>query len=188
MSIIEPYDGWLHVYNPEEDELSPFHEENSKGYEYDTKVYNQIISPYWDKFGSVTLYCKVLFIDYSENFVIIELVGEWNDAVENDIMYLKRELIDILLSQGITKYILICENVLNFHASDDSYYEEWQEDIENESGFIIILNSQEHVEREMRNEGLNHFLFFYQYDKWRTHLPQHFFQHVEKEIFSRLLD
>ncbi len=27
--------------------------------------------------------------DYQEQYMIIELIGEWNDAIENDIMSLK---------------------------------------------------------------------------------------------------
>ena len=32
---------------------------------------------------------KILFADYEQNFAIIELIGEWNDAIENDIMTLE---------------------------------------------------------------------------------------------------
>ena len=45
-------------------------------------------------------------------------------------MTLKREIIDELTQMSITKFILIGENVLNFHSSDDCYYEEWIDDIE----------------------------------------------------------
>ena len=37
---------------------------------------------------------KVLMADYQEQYAIIELIGEWNDAIENDIMTLKRDVID----------------------------------------------------------------------------------------------
>ena len=40
-------------------------------------------------------------------------------------MFLKRNIIDELVGEGIDKFIMIGENVLNYHASDDSYYEEW---------------------------------------------------------------
>ncbi len=36
------------------------------------------------------MYLKVLMADYDEHYAIIELIGEWNDAIENDIMELKR--------------------------------------------------------------------------------------------------
>jgi hypothetical protein len=57
------------------------------------------------------------------------MLGEWNDCLQNDVMFLKREVIDPMLQEGINRFVLVCENVLNFHGSDDSYYEEWFEDI-----------------------------------------------------------
>lgn len=188
MSLLEPFEGWLDIYNSEDDELSPFFGQTYNFKEPDNLVYNQILSPYWDMMGSTTLYCKILYVDYKESYCIIELVGEWNDAVENDIMYLKREVIDVLLTQHVNKYVLITENVLNFHGSDDSYYQEWLDDIESESGFIVVLNALEHVKREMGIEGLSRFLFFFDYDKWRTHQPQHFFNYLEEKVFSKLLN
>ncbi len=77
---------------------------------------------------------KILYVDYGEQFAIIELIGEWNDAIENDIMTLKRDVIDDMFSQHITKFILIAENVLNFHSGDKDYYEEWFEEVTDENG------------------------------------------------------
>ncbi len=45
--------------------------------------------------GSETLYLKILFVDYDERYAIIELIGEWNDAINNDIMLLKRDIVAI---------------------------------------------------------------------------------------------
>ena len=61
-----------------------------------------------------TLYLKVLYADYLRGFAIIEFIGEWNDCLYNDIMYLKRELIDDMIRNGIHHFILIGENILNF--------------------------------------------------------------------------
>ena len=56
------------------------------------------------------------------------MFGEWNDTLHNDIMFFKRNVIDHLIGQGIRKFILLGENLLNFHGSrDDEYYEEWFE-------------------------------------------------------------
>jgi len=74
------------MYTAEEDEKSPFFGRTYSEFEYSQSVYNYYIHPQWDEFGSKTLYLKVLYADYAENFAIIELIGEWNDAVENDIM------------------------------------------------------------------------------------------------------
>ena len=66
-------------------------------------LYNYYIHLQWDEFGSRTLYMKILFADYEQHFVIIELMGEWNDAIENDIMTLRRNITDQLYRKGITK-------------------------------------------------------------------------------------
>ena len=127
MHEIEPFYNWRHLYNAEEDENSPFYGVEHSEFEFSNTVYNYYIHPQWDDFGSRTLYMKLLFADYEQNYAIIELIGEWNDAIENDIMTLRRDVTDELYKQGITKFILIAENVLNFHSSDDLYYEEWRE-------------------------------------------------------------
>src|SRR5690606_6632158 len=103
------------------DERSPFYNESERDYEHPNTIYNYYVHPLWDNFGSATLYMKVLYADYDFNYAIIEMIGEWNDAIENDIMELKRSVIDVMIAQGIYKFILITENVLNFHSSDDSY-------------------------------------------------------------------
>src|SRR6185503_4648333 len=121
-------------------------------------VYNYYIHPQWDEFGSATLYLKVLMADYQEKYAIIELIGEWNDAIENDIMTLKRDVIDEFERQGITKFILIAENVLNFHSSDDSYYEEWFEDVED--GWIAGINFREHVIAEFKRNNIDYYINF----------------------------
>ena len=105
MHAIEPFYNWLHLYNAEEDELSPFYGLEHSEFEFSNTVYNYYIHPQWDEFGSKTLYLKVIFVDYEMNFAIIELIGEWNDAVENDIMTLKRAVIDLMIEADVTKYI-----------------------------------------------------------------------------------
>src|SRR5437868_6586538 len=134
MQNIEPYDNWQYLYTSEEDERSPFYGREYSEFAYTQTVYNYYIHPQWDEFGSSTLYLKVLMADYTSGFAIIEMIGEWNDAIENDIMTLKRDVIDVFLREGIYKYILIAENVLNFHSSDNSYYEEWYDDVSEEAG------------------------------------------------------
>ena len=57
---------------------------------------------------------KILFVDYEQGYAIIELLGEWNDAIENDIMTLRRDVTDILFADGISKFIFIAENGTQF--------------------------------------------------------------------------
>jgi hypothetical protein len=129
---------------------------------------------------------KVLYADYDFNYVIIEMIGEWNDAIENDIMQLKRSVIDVMIAQDIYKFILITENVLNFHSSDDSYYEEWYEDIKDPGGWIVWLNLPEHSMHDFRQARLQRYVHTMEYAAWRTNLPQHVFQHVDNNMLKLL--
>ena len=122
MHHIEPYFSWQHLYSASDDNLSPFYGREYSEFEYSTTIYNHYIHPQWDDIGSPTLFIKILFADYNEGFAIIELFGEWNDCINNDIMFLKRDIADQLILHGINKFILIGENILNFHSSDDCYY------------------------------------------------------------------
>src|ERR1700750_1965459 len=158
MHDIEPYYNWRHVYVSEEDERSPFYKREYSEFEFSSTVYNYYIHPQWDEFGSRTLYLKVLQANYDEHYVIIELLGEWNDAVENDIMQLKREVIDHMIAKGITKYILVTENVLNFHSSDDDYYEEWYNDIKDEGGWIASVNMPEQTQYDFQRSHIDRYI------------------------------
>ncbi|RYZ53533.1 MAG: hypothetical protein EOP49_07160, partial [Sphingobacteriales bacterium] len=121
MQDIEPFYNWRHIYTSELDERSPFHGRVYSEFVFSQTIYNYYIHPQWDEFGSRTLYCKILMADYEEHYSVIELIGEWNDSIENDIMELKREVIDPFFGFGITKFILVAENVLNFHSGDRDY-------------------------------------------------------------------
>lgn len=172
MHEIEPYYLWRDDYIAAEDERSPFFETQYSEFYFDKQLYNFLIHPQWDDFGSTTMYIKVLYTDYEQNYSIIELIGEWNDAINNDIMLLKREIIELMIDEGINKFILIGENVLNFHSSEDSYYEEWFQDVED--GWITGINFQEHVITEFRNNNIDYFINFGgQLDDlaWRTLNP-----------------
>lgn len=182
MHEIEPFANWQHLYLAEEDERSPFWGREYSEFEFSNTVYNYYIHPLWDEFGSATLYVKVLFVDYELGCCIMEFLGEWNDAVENDIMHLKRNVIDPLLENGIYKFILIAENVLNYHSSDDSYYEEWLEEVEDKSGWIVFLNTPFYEKSEFEEAHINRFCYFLEDSKWRTYQPMHLFQTIEEQI------
>lgn len=174
MHDIEPYYKWREYYIAAEDKQSPFYGKVYDEFTYSNKVYNYFIHPQWDDFGSLTLYTKVLFTDYDEGIAMIELIGEWNDAIGNDIMFLKREVIDHLLHRGVDKFIVFCDNVLNFHGDDDSYYEEWYEDATEEGGWITFVNVQEHVLQEMEQSRLQYYVNLgpsYNNINWRHKAP-----------------
>ncbi|MDG1720274.1 MAG: hypothetical protein P8I31_03370, partial [Bacteroidia bacterium] len=84
-------------------------------------------------------------------------IGEWNDAINNDIMLFKTELIDQLIDCGIQNFVVIMENVLNFHADGDDYYQEWIEEIHGE---IFLINALPHVLDELDRYHLYNQLSF----------------------------
>ncbi len=187
MQDIEPHFRWRDLYQAEHDRLSPFFDREYSEFEYSNKIYNYLIHPQWDEFGSITLYTKILFADYTEGYAILELIGEWNDAINNDVMIFKREVAEILMANGINKFILIGENVLNFHSSDDCYYEEWFQDLE--EGWIVALNFQEHVLEEFRKNNIDYYLVFggdLDNVMWRKMLPAQLFTYVSTTIQRRL--
>ncbi len=187
MHEIEPYYRWLQYYNPAEDERSPFHGKEYNFDVYSDTIYGYYIDPSWDFMGSETLYIKILFADYDRGFAVIEFIGEWNDTINNDIMHLKRNIVDHLTLQGINKFILIGENVMNFHGSDDCYYEEWFEDVED--GWIAAINFPDFVQSEMQVYNLDSYVNMggtLQIENWRTLPPQRFFERVDQLIVRRL--
>ncbi len=186
MQDIEPFYNWRHMYTAEEDAKSPFFERTYSEFEYSQTLYNFYIHPQWDDFGSRTLYMKILFTDYDQHFTIIELLGEWNDAIENDIMTLRRDVTDILYKQGIYFFIIIAENVLNFHSSDDSYYEEWMEQIEDERGWIAVLNMPEQSKYDFKKARLTNYVELLEMAQWRTLKPEIIFQALNSELSRRL--
>ena len=186
MHNIEPYYNWRYIYISEEDQRSPFYGQIYSEFEFTQTVYNYYIHPQWDEFGSRTLYLKVLMADYEEKYAIIELIGEWNDAIENDIMELKREVVDVFELQGIRKFILIAENVLNFHSGDRDYYEEWYEEATEEQGWIVCLNMPEQSQYDFKKAHLNHYMELMELDNWRIYKPFHLFKKIDTELSARL--
>ena len=187
MHDIEPYYNWRDYYIASEDERSPFFGREYSEFEFTNQIYNFAIHPQWDYFGSPTLVLKILYTDYDNGFAIIETLGEWNDCLHNDIMFLKREIIDEMIPEGINKFIVIGENVLNFHSSDESYYEEWFEDVED--GWIAFVNFRPHVLHEFMAANLDcYFISGGELEdlNWRTFLPQNLFQFIDRLVIKRI--
>ena len=189
MHDIEPYYNWRGYYVASEDPYSPFFEREYSEFEFSSKIYNYYIHPQWDSFGSQTLFMKVLYCHYDNGFAIIELIGEWNDLLYNDIMFLKREVIEPMMDQGVSKFILIGENVLNFHFSDDSYYEEWFEDVNDRDGWIALMNIRNHVQEDISSANIDSYFVLggkLNEVKWRTMNPDQLFESVERHVMRRL--
>lgn len=187
MHLVEPFYDWRHYYITSEDPSSSFYKQEYSEFEFQNSIYNFYIHPQWDSMGSPTLFLKILFVEYQENYAIIELIGEWNDAIENDIMTFKRDVIEPLIELGINKFILIGENVLNFHFSDDCYYEEWFDEIED--GWIATINFHEHVINEFQKINIdNYFATGGELDniEWRTFSPFQLYKKINSIIDKRL--
>jgi hypothetical protein len=189
MHDLEPYYNWRGLYIASEDPYSPFYEREYSEFEFTDKIYNHYIHPQWDSFGSQTLFMKILFVDYEDGYAIMEFIGEWNDLLYNDIMLLKREIIEHLMQYGISKYILLGENVLNFHSSDDCYYEEWFEEVNDEDGWIAIVNLRDHVLEDFQAANIDSYFVLggtLNDTRWRTHSPHQFFQQIQSQVMKRL--
>jgi hypothetical protein len=189
MHDLEPYYNWRGLYIASEDPYSPFYEREYSEFEFTDKIYNHYIHPQWDSFGSQTLFMKILFVDYEDGYAIMEFIGEWNDLLYNDIMLLKREIIEHLMQYGISKYILLGENVLNFHSSDDCYYEEWFEEVNDEDGWIAIVNLRDHVLEDFQSANIDSYFVLggtLNDTRWRTHSPHQFFQQIQSQVMKRL--
>ncbi len=187
MHSIEPHYLWRDEYIASEDPKSPFHGREYSEFEFTHAIYDHLIHPQWDEIESPTLFIKILMADYDESYAIIELIGEWNDLLHNDIMFFKRNVIDELIYEGIDKFILIGENILNFHVSDDSYYEEWFEELED--GWICFLNFREHVLRDFSEANIDYYLVYggkLNDLKWRSYKPQNLFEKVQQQVQLRL--
>ena len=95
MHSLEPYYAWRNQYCAEEDPRSPFFGREYSEFEFSDRIYDHYIHPQWDSIDSTTLFMKLLFTEYDEGYCIIELIGEWNDTLYNDIMTFKRNIIDL---------------------------------------------------------------------------------------------
>ncbi len=185
MHDIEPFFRWRDNYIAAEDSKSPVYGTQHDEFYYTNAIYNYYIHPQWDGFGSSTLYLKILFADYDKHYAIIELIGEWNDCIHNDIMILRREITDLMQKEGLFQFILICENVLNYHAGDDNdYYEEWLDEIRDQEGWVAIINPLEHVAMEMSNYGVTQYVHILRDAPWRDYKPGALLKWTKNQIFS----
>jgi hypothetical protein len=187
MHDIEPFFAWRNLYVASEDSRSPFYCREYSEFEFTHAVYNYLIHPQWDEMGSPTLFLKILYADYEERYCIIELIGEWNDCLHNDIMYLKRNIIEPLMDEGINRFLLVGENVLNFHFSDDCYYQEWFDELDD--GWIVAINFRDFVIKEFESGNLDYYIAFGKHFtdlNWRKYLPNQLFNVIEHQMSRRL--
>jgi len=186
---IEPFYNWRGFYIASEDLQSPFYEREYSEFEFTDSIYNFLIHPQWDSIESQTLFIKILFVDYDDGVAIIELFGEWNDVIENDIMIFKRNIIEHLMECGVYRFILIAENLLNFHGNETDYYEEWFEEIEDDDGWIALVNTRPHVTQELKDFDLDYYFLLggkLEEVDWRTSTPLQFIDRISGYVRKRL--
>ena len=174
----------------EDDEQSPFYGRQYSEFEFTNKIYNYLLHPQWDEFESPTLFIKILYVDYELRFALFELIGEWNDCIQNDIMFLKNHIIDHFQDLGIHKFMFFGEQVLNYHSGDDDYYVELQEEISEDRGWIVIANLLEHVYREMTDHGLQHYITMgmpFQDFHWRKYKPEQILYLADQQLLAPYL-
>jgi hypothetical protein len=187
MHDIEPFYSWRNAYIASEDKRSPFYGRQYSELYFSHAVYNHLIHPQWDEMGSPTLFLKVIFADYEQRYAIIEFIGEWNDCLHNDIMFLKRNILEPMMEEGIHKFMLIGENVLNFHYSDDCYYQEWFDEIED--GWIVGINFRDFIIREFETANIDYYIAFGKHFNdlnWRKYLPNQLFTLIDMHMMRRL--
>ena len=188
MHDVEPYFQWRHLYIAAEDPRSLFFGRTYSEFEFSQTVYNYYIHPQWDEFGSKNLFIKILMVDYEQQYAIIEMIGEWNDAIENDIMELKREVLDLLMHEGIFKFIFIGEHIYNFHNGDRDYYDELYEELADENGWAVMVNLHPAAQYDFLQKKLNRYIELMEIAPWRTYKPEDFFQLIDQKITQRLID
>jgi hypothetical protein len=192
MHDLEPFHRWRDLYVAAQDAQSPFYGRKYSEFQYTQRIYNFYIHPQWDSIGSSTLYLKVLYTDYDAAYAIIELIGEWNDVLHEDIMVLKHELLEPMLDCGIHQFIFICDNLLNFHAGDTDYYSELKEALDDERprGWVVMLNTHQHVFEEMDTARLDDYLHYgphFNDQNWRVMKPDGVLELVQSLLEDRTL-
>ena len=82
---------------------------------------------------------------------------------------------------------MIAENVLNFHSSDDSYYEEWKEQLRDDHGWVVLLNMPEQSKYDFKKARLTNYVEMMELPQWRTMKPEIIYQLIDN-IMNRRLD
>jgi hypothetical protein len=126
-------------------------------------------------------------VNYEKQYCIIEMLGEWNDLLYNDIMFLYRDVIETLLENNIKYFMLIGENILNFHGDTNDYYEEWFSNIDD--GWIVGINFRDFVIKEFEDCNIDYFIAFsgkFNEFAWRKLMPDQMFDKINSIITKRL--
>ena len=100
-------------------------------------------------------------------------------------MYLKKEIVEKLNKHYIYKFVVFCDNVLNYHGDEDCYYEEWWDDIKDDRGWVCLVNTFDHVSSEMSKYRLHYYINYgplFNDMNWRTQKPAYLVDILERTI------
>jgi hypothetical protein len=64
---------------------------------------------------------------------------------------------------------------LNFHSSDDSYYEEWYEQVKDDGGWVVVLNMPAQSQYDFKRSRLTNYVALIDLPQWRTMKPKWYF-------------
>lgn len=110
-------------------------------------------------------------------------------TLHEDVMWLKRNVADVLMKEGIFKFVFFCENISIFHSGEDEYYAEWAEEVQEENGWIVLLNIRQHIEEEMLEARLQQYMYFgenYNDINWQTQKPAIVFSIIDAMVNGRI--
>jgi hypothetical protein len=82
--------------------------------------------------------------------------------------------------------VIIAENVLNFHSSDDSYYEDWYERLTDEDGWVAIVNMPAQSQHDFKRSHIDRYIQLVDLDLWRTQKPEFIITRIEDLRDKRL--
>ena len=117
----------------------------------------------------------------------------WVELLVFEIMYSQilfptvfQSLNKSLPAEGIIKFILIAENVFNFHSGDKDYYEELYEELSEEEGWAVLINFHPAAQHDFLLRKLNRYVELMDISAWSTYKPEHFFQFIDQKLSQRL--
>lgn len=176
---IEPFSGWLHIYDPAQDRRSPFYGVEHNQFFFDRYIYTYQAHPLWEYIESESLLVKLLYVNYRRGFAVIELLGEWNDLFQNDFKLLCEHCLYPLMKKGVNRFALITENVFQLYLQSDEYYRDLQDRLED--GWVALVNARPNVVDELRRLDLLdcfHLLTDSREVRWRKQKPWELYYQV----------
>ena len=76
--------------------------------------------------------------------------------------------------------------MLNFHSSDDSYYEEWREQLEDTGGWVVIIDMPAQSQYDFKQARLTNYVELVDFPQWRTLKPDIIYQQIDDMMIKRL--